>query len=867
MRIRTIFFAILFVSSELFAVDTDPVGDPAIHTVNVAGGQTLRNLIKLLPAYTQVDIDPGRPPEGDYLGWAAFTRDGSRVLVTNRMTDNVTVFNWSTMAVIANIPVGDYPTGIAVNDSFAVVPCVFSDNIYIIRLSNLTVDTILTVPAGQQPMMVQFGSSGNRIYVACDISNTCEIFDLPTMSHVRTISNFPFGIMTYTWNSENGRNSFKTTNYAITPGDSFIVVSGYSDTLFYINTATGNRDYQLLVTDCPTVSLSGDGTKTIALSAVNPAVIYRIDNATHAVTGTVTVSGYTLSFYDVAVNQDGSKAFIATSNNTSAIVRFATNDFTIFSSTYSAFWIGVSPDHTKAISGQYRFSIIDFASESMLGQYAGNSQYTGAVSPVGTRAIGYDEHRFEGVYFYDYATATPVYRGATESGAAPEGDGPLRVAITPNGTKAVVMNTYSDNASILNLATLAVDTILPIGDRCHDVAITSDSRWAVACGFNSSTVSVIDLVSNTVVAVLSAGSGSSTVSLSPGDSFAYVGNIGSNTVTKIRLAGASSYVVANIPCGEIGLVWAAYGVSSGVRASPNGRDVLVAVSFVDSVQVINTATNSIVAELPVGDFPLEIAFDSSGNYAIVTNAFANTYSVLYVNGASSSVIGTYSGSQYPLRLAYNQVLDQTGIGYYTTKSVVHYNPRTGAYIGTDSYSSYGSLIQVIFDELGEPIVLTSVYGSVPGNLHRSPDVITLPATPGYFDYCPVVQKAVVVMPGPDYATVIDWSGTFVKDVTTISLRPDRIIIRALPNPSRDRVEIKLIIDGPRSLPATNRAGIYDLTGQLIRSLAASFPVSERSVSYHWDRTDDEGRNVASGIYFFRVEIGGISKTARIVLVK
>jgi len=866
MRIVKFMFAFLFAAVGLFAADTDPTGDPTIHTVNVRAGQTLGQLINASLAYTQTDVDPGRLPEGDYLGWAAFTKDGSRILVTNRMTDNVTVFNWSTMAVVANIPVGDYPAGIAVNDSFAVVPCVFSDNIYIIRLSDLTLDTILTVPAGQQPMMVQFGPSGNRIYVACDISNTCEIFDLGTMTHVRTISNFPFGIMTFTWNSENGRNSFKTTNYLITPGDSFIVVSGYSDTLFYINTATGNRDYQLLVTDCPTVGLSGDGTKTIALSNVNPAVIYRIDNATHAVTGTVVVSGYTLSFYDVAVNQDGSKVFIATSNNTSAIVRFATSDFTIFSGTYSAFWIGVSPDHTKAISGQYRFSIIDFASESMLGQYAGNSQYTGAVSPVGTRAIGYDEHRYEGLYFYDYATATPVYRGATESGAVPEGDGPLRVAIAPNGTKAVVMNTYSDNASILNLVTLVVDTILPIGDRCHDVAITSDSRWAVACGFNSNTVSIIDLASNTVVAVLSAGSGASTVSLSPDDSFAYVGNIGANTVTKIRLVGAASSVVANIPCGEIGLVWAAYGVSSGVRASPNDRDVLVAVSFVDSVQVINTATNSVVAELPVGDFPLEIAFDSSGNYAIVTNAFANTYSVLYVNGASSSVIGTYSGSQYPLRLAYNQVLDQTGIGYYTTKSVVQVNPRTGAVIGTDSYSSYGSLIQVIFDELGEPIVLTSSVGSVPGHLHRSPDVVVLPATPGYFDYCPVAQKAVVVMPGPDYATVVDWSSQFVKEVSTISLRPERIRIQTMPNPSAGRVEIRLTWSGGANPSRPVRVGIYDRSGRLVSSLKIPDQRSQ-VMDFIWNGIDDLGRQVASGVYLVRVETGRISQNAAIILVR
>ncbi len=866
MRMGMVFISIICAAVTGLAVTTDPAGDPAVQTVIVEGRQTLDQLLGLLPDYTQNDIDPGRPPEGDYLGWAAFTEDGSRVLVTNRMTDNVTVFDWTTMGVIANITVGDYPNGIAVNDSFAVVPCVFSDAIYVIRLSDLTIDTVLTVPLGQQPMSVRFGPSGDRIYVACDISNTCEIFDLGTMTHVRTIANFPFGIFTFTWNSENGRNSFKTTNYVITPGDSFIVVSGYSDTLFFINTATGNRDYQILIADCPTVGLSGDLTKTIALSGTNPAVIYQIDNASHAVTGTVTVSGYTLSFYDVAVNQNGTKAFIATSNNTSAMVRFPTSDFVTFTSTYSAFWIGVSPDHSKAISGQYRFSVIDFATDALLGQYAGNSQYTGAVSPYGNRAIGYDEHRFEGLYFYDYTTNTPAYRGATESGAVPEGDGPLRVAITPNGAKAVVMNTYSDNAAILNLATLAIDTILPIGDRCHDVAITSDSRWAVACGFNSGTVSILDLASNTVAAVLSAGSGASTVSLSPDDSFAYVGNIGSNTVTKIRLAGGASSVVANIPCGEIGLVWAAYGVSSGVRASPNGRDVLVAVSFEDIVQVINAVTNSVVAAVPVGDFPLEIAFDNTGSYAIVTNAFANTYSVLRVQGDSSYAIGTFGGSQYPLRLAYNPVLDQTGIGYFTTKSVEQVNPRTGAYIGSDNYSSYGSLIQVLFDELGEPIVLTSAVGSTPGNLHRSPDVVTLPATPGYFDYCPAVQKAVVVMPGPDYATVIDWTPTFVKEVTTIPLQPRRLRIQALPNPCRDNVTINVTADGLRLVPGALRARIYDASGRLVQILVP-VKTTGTSVFFEWNGTDARGRRAGLGAYVVRIDAVGAYASAPIVMVE
>ena len=41
------------------------------------------------------DIDPGSPPEGDYLAWPVYTNDGQRVLLGNRGTDNVTVFDLS----------------------------------------------------------------------------------------------------------------------------------------------------------------------------------------------------------------------------------------------------------------------------------------------------------------------------------------------------------------------------------------------------------------------------------------------------------------------------------------------------------------------------------------------------------------------------------------------------------------------------------------------------------------------------------------------------------------------------------------------------------------------------------------------------
>ncbi len=844
--------------------------DMNINRVILSNGETLNDFINPEQQldYTQTDIDPGQIIEGDYMGFAAFTRDGSRILLTNRVTDNITVFDWATMNVITNIPVNDYPGGIAVSDSYAVIACGFSDEVVVIRLSDYAIDTVFQLPAGQQPWVVRISPNGSRAYVACDISNTCEVFDLNTMVHVMTIDSFPIALKTYSWNSENGRNAFTFTNFEVTHDGNYLVAGGSQDSLFFFNTATGNPDYIIPgIEICAAVGISGDGSRTIALSQVNPAIIYQIDNTTHAITDTVVLSGYQLMTFEVAVNTDGSKAFVGISNNSSAIVRFVLNDFVVLTSTYTAFWIGISPDHNYAISGQYRFSIVSFLADAMVGQYQGNTQSCGAVSAVGSRVVGFDPHRHEGLYFYDYSTpSAPNYRGTTNTGQEPEGDAPRRVAITPDGSKAVITNVLSDNATIINLTTYNIEAILPIGDRAQNLAITSDSRWAVVCGFNSNSVRIIDLLSNTVVANVLTNNGPGVVCIAPDDSFAYVGNIISNTVSKIRLAGAASSEVGEVGCGVIGVVWACYGVSSDVNISPADDYVLVAASFDDQLKVIDAGTMSVVASLAVGDFPIQIDFDSTGQYATVTNAFSDNYSIIFVDGASSYVVGTFSGGDYPLRLDYNHVLDQIGIGHYNSKTVVNINPRTGAIISTIPYSAYGNLIQVIFDEAGAPIVLTGAVGSIPGHLHRGTDHIVLPAVPSFFDYNPLTQKAVVTMPGPDIVTVIDWSTPFVRETRTIALGSSDLRINISPNPFNDNTVIRCELSRTGLIQDENcfSALIYDRAGRCISEL---FPISSdrENIAFKWDGRNQDRKKMPNGVYFVIVSNGQLRKTGKVVL--
>jgi YVTN family beta-propeller protein len=745
---------VLLNAAQAMELAVDPDGCVSVDRSIVEPGRTIQEFLpRALDTLLRYDVEPGLLPEGDYQHEAAFTLDGELVLVTNRYTDNVTVMDWSTMEVVTNVDVGYFPAGIAVSDDYAVVSLAFSDSVKVIDLDTYAV--VAGFPTGEQPWVVRISPDGSRAYVSCDIDDVCEVIDLTSLTHLMTIPDFPIGLLTYTWTSENARWSAQFSNFEVTPDGAHLVTGDGDSSVIFVNTSTGAVDYEVTgIENCWTVGLSGDGSTVVAVTYGPPPVAYQIDVATHAITNSVPITGYSLMTFEVGVNADGSKAFLGISDNSSCIVRFASSDFVVFTGTYTPFTIGTSPDHSLALGIQYRFSVVDFASESVLGQYSGNSLDVAGVSPVGSRVAALYPVLSEEIFFYDYSTpASPAYRGKTFCGLDPEGDAPRRVAVAPDGSVAVVADVLSDNASIVDLSTLTVDTILDMGDRVQNVAITSDSHWAVVCCFNTNSVKIVDLSTNTVAADVPTGSRAGIVSLSPDDSYAYVGNISSNSVSVVALDGASSYEVTEIPCGTIGVVWAAYGVSSDVECSPTGEYVLVAASFIDQVKVIDTGTNSVVASLPVGDFPIQIAFEGTGEYAVVTNAFSDSYSLIHVDGASSSVVGTFGTADYPLRVAYDPVNDRFGIGHYSAKTVGYVDPTTGASLGSDSYAAYGSLFQVDFDAAGEPIVLTGSDGTNPGHLHLSGTAHVLPAGPTFFDHNGSLAVTAVAMPGPDVVSV------------------------------------------------------------------------------------------------------------------
>jgi YVTN family beta-propeller protein len=103
---------------------------------------------------------------------------------------------------------------------------------------------------------------------------------------------------------------------------------------------------------------------------------------------------------------------------------------------------------------------------------------------------------------------------------------------------------------------------------------------------------------------------------------------------------ASNKVVATIPVGTF---------PSSVATTPDGTHAYVTNEFDATVSVIDTASSKVVATIPVGDNPSGVATTPEGTYAYVTNSDFGTVSV--IDTASNSVVDTIRVGVFPTGVA------------------------------------------------------------------------------------------------------------------------------------------------------------------------------------------------------------------------
>ena len=202
------------------------------------------------------------------------------------------------------------------------------------------------------------------------------------------------------------------------------------------------------------------------------------------------------------------------------------------------------------------------------------------------------------------------------------------------------------------------------------------------CLWRSAIIALLLCVAWTVVMLIPKVAGASELT-----SFAYVTNLLQGTVSVINTA--TDTVVATVPVGS---------EPNGVAITPNGEFAYVANSTGNDVSVINTYTDTVVATVPVASGAWDVAISPNGAFAYVTNYSSTGGVVSVINTSTNTVVATV-----PLT---------SPVGSYTSPIGVAITPDGAYAYVTDNANDYVSVI----DAATNAVVATVPLGDPLANL-------------------------------------------------------------------------------------------------------------------------------------------------------
>jgi YVTN family beta-propeller protein len=148
-------------------------------------------------------------------------------------------------------------------------------------------------------------------------------------------------------------------------------------------------------------------------------------------------------------------------------------------------------------------------------------------------------------------------------------------------------------------------------DRRHQslAYVTNHVSTIDGSNFPASAVSVIDTASNTVVGTIPVGQFPNGMATTPDGTHAYVANQGDGTVSVIDTAGNKVVATIRVGAGPIGVAITSVGTHPSEHDDRPHQALAYVTSLVDNtVSVIDTASNKVVATIPVGTGPFAVAF-------------------------------------------------------------------------------------------------------------------------------------------------------------------------------------------------------------------------------------------------------------------
>jgi YVTN family beta-propeller protein len=282
--------------------------------------------------------------------------------------------------------------------------------------------------------------------------------------------------------------------------------------------------------------------------------------------------------------------------------------------------------------GSGTVSVIDTTANSVTATITVGDEPTGiAVAPNGSR-----------VYVANRASGTLSVIDVVNNSVAhlPVGYAPSSVVTSPDGAFAFVTDQNVVRVVDTERGELVRNIFITRSPGVEDLALSPDGSQALVTNSITDAVSILDMTTFEIIAVLAAEAAPNGIAMDDGR--AYIANRDSDSVLIVDILGES--VLASIPVGARPV---------DLAFSPDGSVLYVANNGADSVSVIDGSDQAVVATITVGTAPRSVAFGLDGALAYVTNEGSENVSV--IDTAQRVVAATIVVEGRPYGVAVGQI--------------------------------------------------------------------------------------------------------------------------------------------------------------------------------------------------------------------
>ncbi len=469
----------------------------------------------------------------------------------------------------------------------------------------------------------------------------------------------------------------------------------------------------------------------------------------------------------------------------------------------------------------------------------------------------------------------------------PVGENPYSISLDPQGDYAYVTNFLGNTVSVINIkryspAFNTVEKTINVGLNPIDAIVIPDGSRLVVSNLGSMSLSIVDTdkISETYHLVLTtvyANETTRSIAVTPDGGLLYIGTndgylvvstvdfgvvkkVGTGSTTKtltvtpdgallVLLTTDGEVVIIDIAPGSptedqvVGRVGTGSTVKS-LTVTPDGGLLYLVLEEIDAILVVRLdritsaealagvdetglemVQTTVIDTITAGEDPAEVAFAPGGaEVAVITNAGDNTVSIYnrdlgVVAVALSGFNVRQSGERAELEWRTN--VEEGTIGFHLQRS--------------ENMSFGYERITV------EPLPAMGIPSTYTWN-----DETVRPGVTYYYKL-----EAVNVTGGSEEFGPLEFR-----------LTARFTMYQNVPNPFNPVTKIRFTI------PETGHVDlrIYDVTGRLVRTLVdRKLAADNHEVT--WDGTNNGGRHVASGVYFYRIMAGKHRKTRKMVLLR